>query len=151
MDPTTLAAGAIALLIPYLAKAGEEFAGEGGKAAWRLAGRLLDRLRTAFKDRPREQRTLENFSREPSGSSTAVQEMLQSVIEQDPDLGREIDHILQEVKRLGPNVLVSQHINEAEEVIGLRAGRIRSGSVEVNQEIGKGKNITGAEFKGDIG
>jgi hypothetical protein len=151
VDPATLAAGAIALLTAYLTKAGEEFAGEGGKAAWRLAGRLLDRLRTAFQDRPRERRTIENFSHEPSGSAATAQEMLERALEQDSELSEEIDRILREVKRLGPGILISQHIEEAERVIGLRAGNIRSGSVEVNQEIGKGKDITGIEFTGDIG
>jgi hypothetical protein len=151
MDPATLAAGAIALLTAYLAKAGAEFAGEGGKAAWRLAGRLLDRLRSAVKDTPRERKALEDFSSEPRGSATATQEMLQSVFEKDHALAGEVDHFLQEVKRLGPSVSVVQRIKEAEDVVGVKARRIRSGSVEANQEVERGKNITGVQIEDDIG
>jgi hypothetical protein len=151
MDPATLAAGAIALLTPYLAKAGTEFAGEAGKAAWRLAGRLLDRLQSAVRDKPRQQKTLEDFSSEPSSSAAATQEMLKRMLEKDRTLAGEVDSILQEVKRLGPSVSVVQRMKEAEDVVAVKARRIRSGSVEVNQEVEKGRNITGVQIEDDIG
>jgi len=151
MDPVTLAAGAIALLTAYLTKAGAEFAGEGGKAAWRLASRLLGRLRSAVTGKPREQEALEAFSSEPVGSAAKTQEMLEGVLKANPELGGEIAQILQEVKRLGPNVSVVQRIKEAEDVAGVKARRIRSGSVEVNQEIEKSKNVTGVQIGDDIG
>jgi len=151
MDPVTLAAGAIALLTPYLAKAGTEFAGEAGKAAWGLAGRLLGRLRSAVTGKPREQEALEAFSSEPADSATKTQAVLEGVLKADPELAREVEQILQEVKRLGPSVSVVQKIKEAEDVAGVRARRIRSGSVEVEQDVEKAKNVTGVQIEDDIG
>ena len=151
MDPVTLAAGAIALLTPYLAKAGAEFAGEAGKAAWGLASRLLGRLRSAVTGKPQEQEALEAFSSEPAGSAAKTQEMLEGVLKADPELAREVEHILQEVKRLGPAVSVVQQIKKAEDVAGVKARRIRSGSVEVKQDVEEAKNVTGAQFEDDIG
>ena len=150
MDPATLAAGAITLLTAYLAKAGAEFAEEGGKAAWRLAGRLLDRLRLAVKGKPREQKALEEFSGDPSGVRVATQEMLQRMFEENAAQWNDIDRILQEVKRLGPDVSNDQRIQEAEKVVGVKARHMSSGALRVNQEIEKGTDITGLEIE-DIG
>jgi hypothetical protein len=151
MDPVTLAAGAIALLAPYLAKAGAEFAGEAGKAAWSLAGRLLGRLRSAVQDKPPERQALEEFADGASGSAATAQAMLQGVIQDDPELAADVSHLLQEVKRLGPTLVVVQRIKEAEDVVGVEARRLRSGSVQVTQESEKAKNITGVRIEDDIG
>ena len=151
MEPATLAAGAIALLAAYLTKAGEGFAEEGGKAAWRLAGSLLDRLRLAVKGKPRKQKVLEDFSGDPSEFRSATQEMLREMIEEDPRLGSEVGQILQEVKRLGPSVSVVQQIGEAEEITGATMRSMRTGSVEIDQKIKKGTIVTGLVIGEDMG
>lgn len=151
MDPATLAAGAIALLTPYLTRAGTEFAGEGGRAAWRLASRLLGRLRSAFAGNRPERETLEAFSSEPAGSAAKTQEMLEAAFGSNPELAGQVGQILQQVKRLGPDVYVVQRIAEAEEVAGVKARGIRSGAVQVNQEVKKAKNVTGVEIDGELG
>lgn len=151
MDPVTIAAGAIALLGPFFGKAGSEFAGEAGKAAWRLASRILDRIRSAVQDKPDERKALEDFSREPDASAESAQLMLRSLLEKDPGLARELDDMLQSVKRLGPGVSVVQRVKDAEEVVGVKARRIRSGSVMVDQEVDKAGSVTGATIEDDIG
>jgi hypothetical protein len=151
MDPLTLAAGAIALLSPYLAKAGAEFAGEAGKAAWQLASRLLGRIRLAVQGSPPERQALEQFAAGASGSAAPAQAMLQGVLQADPQLAEDVSQLLREVKQLGPAVVVVQRIKEAEDAVGVEARRLRAGSVEVTQEIEKGKNITGVRITDDIG
>ncbi len=56
MDPiASLAASVVAVLSPYLAKAGEEFAKEAGKAAANKFGALYQFLKTSFKrNRPQK-------------------------------------------------------------------------------------------------
>jgi hypothetical protein len=151
MDPATLAAGAIALLVTFLKAAGTEFAEEGGKAAWRLASRLLDRIRSSVKNRPPEREVLEAFTDNADGSTATMREMLRRRLEEDRALAVEVNEILQEVKQLGPSLFVVQRIKEAEDAVGVEARRIRSGSVEVNQEIERGKNITGVRIEDDLG
>jgi hypothetical protein len=151
MDPVTLAAGAIALLGPYLAKAGAEFAGEAGKAAWGLAGRLLGRLRSAVRDKPPDRQALEEFAEGNDGSAAPAQAMLQRVLQSDPELAAEIGQLLAQVKQLGPSVVVVQRVEEAEDAVGVEARRFIKGSVEVTQEMKKAKNITGVRLTDDIG
>ncbi len=121
MDPISLAAGAVALLSPYLARASAEFAGAAGKAAWGLAGRLFDRLKNAVADKPVEHSALENLSREPEKAAPAAQAALQTLFATDTSLAEEVAGLLAEVKRLGPQVLVTQRIKEAEDIVGVKA------------------------------
>jgi hypothetical protein len=151
MDPVTLAAGAIALLTAFFAKAGEAFAGEGGKAAWQLAGRLFDRFRLAVKNKPGDRQVLEDFSSNPADSAPIAEGMVTELLAQDSALAADVQAILQAVKDLGPTVVVSQRVRIAEDVVGIEARRIRSGSIEVNQQIEEGRNITGLRIEDEIG
>lgn len=146
MDPTTLAAGAVALLSPYLSRAATDFAGQAGKAAWELAGSLLERLRSAVQGRPTEQRALDDLARNPEAVDPALR-ALQALFENDPSLAAEVAGILAEVKRLGPHVLVTQRIKDAEEVVGVKAKRVRgTASVDVAQDMDKARRVVGAEL-----
>ena len=66
MDPiTSLAASAVAVLSPYLAKAGEEFAKEAGKAAANKFGALYQFLKTRFKKIPVAKEALADLEANP--------------------------------------------------------------------------------------
>jgi hypothetical protein len=41
-------------------------------------------------------------------------------------------------------------MTEAEDIVGAKGKRLKSGTVDVKQVIGKAKNVTGAEFD-DVG
>jgi hypothetical protein len=142
----TIAAGAIALLTPYIARAAGEFAGEAGKAAWQLAEQLFRRLRTAAVGHPSASRSLDEFEQSPERSRAETQEALQGLLEGDPKLAKEVVGILDQVKSLGPAVLVTQRIKEAEDVVGLKARRLNRGSVDVQQEMDRGNRVIGAEI-----
>jgi hypothetical protein len=66
MDPiASLAASAVAVLSPYLAKAGEEFAKEAGKAAANKFGALYQFLKTRFKKKPAAKEALADLEANP--------------------------------------------------------------------------------------
>lgn len=46
MDPASLAAGAVGVLVPYLAEAGKEVAKKAGGAAWEGTGKLWTLVRS---------------------------------------------------------------------------------------------------------
>jgi hypothetical protein len=143
MDPVTLAAAAVALLGPYIARTGAEFAGEAGKAAWALAGRLLTRLRDALNG----DEAFDEFERQPDQAAPAAQVAIQRLLERDRELAAEVAALLEDVKRLGPHVLVTQRIRDAEDVVGLQARSVRgSASVDVQQDMVQGRRIVGAQF-----
>jgi hypothetical protein len=145
MDPVTLAAAAVALLKPFLARSSDEFAGQAGNAAWRLAERLFDRLRGAATESRSARASLRDLQRAPERSQ-AAEEAICHALERDPALAEEVGAIIAQVKKLGPTVVVTQRIKEAEDAVGVKAGRLRAGSVDVSQDVEKADRVTGAEF-----
>jgi hypothetical protein len=150
MDPVTIAAGAVALLSPFLARATGEFAGAAGEAAWRLAERVLSRFRDASAGNPSASESLDEFANDPEGAGRAMAGTLISLLEGDPKLAEEVASLLEEVKRLGPTVAVTQKIKHAEDVVGLKATRLNRGEVDVVQVMDKATKVVGVEL-GEIG
>lgn len=150
MDPVTLAAGAVALLSPLVARASGEFAGEAGAAAWRLAERVMKLFRSASSNDPSATAALDEFEQAPEQGAPAAQNTLQTLMEKDPVLASEVAELLAQVKSLGPAVAVTQRIKDAEDVVGLKATRLKRGEVDVVQEMDKGSKVVGVDL-GDIG
>jgi hypothetical protein len=142
MDPVTLAAAAVALLRPFLAKSADEFAGQAGGAAWRLAERLFVRLRDAASENRTARRSLRDLPDAPERAEEAIGGLL----ERDPALAQEVTQLIAQVKQLGPTVVVTQRIEEAEEAVGIRAKRLRAGRVNVSQCVKKADRLIGGEF-----
>ena len=66
MDPiATLSASAVAVLAPYLTKAGEEFSKEAGKAAANKFGAFYQFLKTRFKKKPAAEEALADLEANP--------------------------------------------------------------------------------------
>jgi hypothetical protein len=147
MDPLTVAAGAVALLTPYLSKAAEQFAGEAGKAAWAKAQSLFGKLKAAFARAPGGKDVVARFESAPKDSKDEMESVLGERLQQDRVLLEEVAATLAEVKRLGPVVKVVQTIEEAEDVVGVRARRLSGqATVDVRQDMDRAKNVIGAQF-----
>lgn len=146
MDPVSIAAGVGALLAPYLKKAAEEFAGEAGKYAQEKAKALWEKLRAKFESDPPAEKTLERFEADPDGARSDFEAQVKKKAEEDPSLRDELAQALAEVKRQAPHVKVVQRIKEAEELTGVEARRLTRGTVDVTQEIDKGKKVTGVKL-----
>jgi hypothetical protein len=147
MDPLNVAAGAVALLTPYLSRAAEQFAGEAGKAAWARAQALFGRLKAVFAAAPGEEDVVGRFEQAPEDSKDEMEFVLGERLQQDRVLLEEVAATLAEVKRLGPVVEIVQKIEEAEDVVGIRARRLRGqATLHVSQDMNRAKNVTGAQF-----
>jgi hypothetical protein len=146
MDPTTVAAGVVALLSPYVKKAAEDFAGEAGKYVFEKAKLLWGRLQTKFQGEQSTRQVLERFVADPDGNGEQLRAKIEEKLAQDPQLADELSAALADIKRAAPNVKVVQKVKDAEELIGVKARRISRGNVDVSQEADKVKKATGAEF-----
>ena len=101
MDPialTTLASQVMALLTPYLTKAGEEFVSQFGDAAFEQCKRLYDAVRARFiKEAPKDggnaAQALDALAKDPDMAS-AVQTKLVRILQEDPDFAETINVIL---------------------------------------------------------
>lgn len=146
MDPVSIAAGVGALLAPYLKKAAEEFAGEAGKYVQEKAKGLWEKLRAKFEGDPPAEKTLERFEADPEGARPDFEAQLEKKVTEDPSLRDELAQALAELKRQAPYVRVVQRLKEAEEVTGVEARRLARGTVDVTQDLEKGKKVVGVKL-----
>jgi hypothetical protein len=146
VDPITIAAGVVALLTPFVSKAADAFASEAGKAVWSKTSALFDLLKSKLSGDQAAAATLDRFDRNPQGSADEFQSVLVKRLEGDQQLRDELLSLLDEIKRSGPNVRVVQRVKEAQELVGLKARRVRRGSIEVTQDAERVNKATGAEI-----
>jgi len=102
MDPiTSLAATAVAALAPYLAKAGEKFAEETGKAVADKIGALYQVLKTRFKDKPAANEALTDLETNPkdNDSKAALRRQLTKQMEADPSLKETLEKLLDDIDK----------------------------------------------------
>jgi hypothetical protein len=148
MDPATIAAGAAALLAPYLKKAGEEFAGEAGKYVQGKARDVWQKIRAALDGDPPAKVVLDRFESDPDANADEFAAKVEEKIGADRPLAEAIAADVAEVKRKGPSIHIVQKIGEAEELIGIRAKRVAAGTIDLTQEVTVAKEkVVGGEFE----
>jgi hypothetical protein len=144
MEPVTaLATAVISILSPYLAKGAEEFMKAAGKDAYDKAKKILTTLKARWAGDEEARDQLARFEEKPERYQPVLEDILQEKLAQDKELVGELTQLLNE---MDPTVEIIQKMKEAEEVMGLEAKEMASGQVRVEQEIDKGKKITGAKF-----
>ena len=140
----TLAATALSVLLPYFAKGAEEFAKEAGKAAFAKCGELIQAIRSKFSGDEEAERALNNFEKKPARYRATFEDILNEKLEADETFRSQFSDLL---KQLGPDIQVIQKMEEGEEVTGIEADKMTSGSAKVDQDIKKGKKVVGAKIK----
>jgi hypothetical protein len=150
MDPATIAAGAAALLAPYLKKAGEDFAGEAGKYVQERAKVLWQKIRAKLDGDPPAKVVLDNFERDPDSHAEEFRTTVEEKVAADQPLATEISTDVADVKRTAPYVRIVQKITDAEEAVGLRAKRLKAGTVDVTVAAERVKKSIAVEID-DIG
>ena len=82
MDISTIAATAIAVLSPYLTKAGEEIAKKSSDVAWKKAGELHQAIKARFKKEKDDfpARTLAQFEENPEKRIGAMTDVLKDKV-----------------------------------------------------------------------
>jgi hypothetical protein len=146
MDPVTIAAAAGALFAPYFKKAAEAFAGEAGKYVHGKVKDMWEKLRARVAGDPQAAAALDRFERDPDGARRELEAVVEKQAAADTALRDELAEALAEIKRQAPNVKVVQQMTEAEELMGVEAGQLASGNVDVTQQVGKATKVTGAKF-----
>jgi hypothetical protein len=90
MDVAMIAQTAITILAPYLAKAGEEVAKKSREAAGKKAEAIYQAIKTRFQkekdDYPLQ--TLERFEENPEKRKATIQEVLEEILDKDPDFAQ---------------------------------------------------------------
>jgi hypothetical protein len=126
MDPATIAAGTVTLLVPFFKKAAEALAGEAGKSAAAFvqekAAILWHRLRASFADDVPAIETLDRFAGDPDAHKDEVEAQVAAKLAGDNPLKDEFAAVLAEIKRTAPQIHVVQKMKEAEDAVGLKAG-----------------------------
>jgi len=102
MDPiSTLAASTVAVLAPYLAAAGQEFAKEAGKVAVGKIGALYNTLKARFGNKPSVNKALTALESKPGDTKAqaALQRQLKNEMKNDKDLVATLEKFLAEIKQ----------------------------------------------------
>jgi hypothetical protein len=101
MEITALAAAIVAALTPFLAKAGEEFAKEAGKAAVDRISELYTLLQKRFQKKPAAAEALQDMHDKPQDPDTqaALRKQLVKQIETDPELKNVLLATIQQIKQ----------------------------------------------------
>jgi len=146
MDPATIAASIATLFIPYLKKAGEDFVGEAGKFVQDKAKALWIKLRARLDGDPLSKVVLDEFERDPEAHADNFRAKIEEKVAADKPLSEEIAADVTEIKRKAPYVRVVQHMKEAEDIVGVKAKRLKSGTVDVHQSVDKAKKVTGVDI-----
>ena len=123
MDPITIASSAIALLTPYLAKAGEEVSKKAVGAAWEkvteIHKTIKERLAQEKDKYPKE--TLKRFEKEPNKRKHAMQETLAEILEKDQAFAKKLVIMLKDADKAGAGTVFNTNVfgGEVGEIINV--------------------------------
>ncbi|HEY7577895.1 MAG TPA: hypothetical protein VH855_09885 [Acetobacteraceae bacterium] len=136
----TLAASAISIIAPYLAKTAEEFAKEAGKEAFELAKKITGRLERWWRGDPVAQTAAENLSKDPERYSSMLSGLLSADLAKDEKFAADLRSLIDE---MGPIVEVVQKMEIARGVTGADINAMLQGRVRVEQDMRQAENVTG--------
>jgi len=146
MDPitATLAANVVAVLAPYVAVGAQEFVRNAGKDAYEKAKTMFAALRAKWTGDEEATDALTRFEEKPERYATVLEDVLNEKLAEDKELAVVLTTLLNE---MGPSLEVVQKMEEGRKVTGLEAEEMTGGKTTVNQDIGRGEDVTGARIR----
>ncbi len=113
MDVAIIAQTAIAILAPYLAKAGEEVAKKSGEAAWKKAEAIYQAIKTRFQKEKDgySLQTLKRFEENPEKRKAAIQEVLEEILDKDSGFAQSLFTLLKEADEAGGRTVFNVNIS----------------------------------------
>lgn len=101
----TVAASAIAILAPYIAKAGESFAEKAGEKLAEKAGALYQAIKNKFKSDTDAEQTIALVEAKPDSKArmSALEEILTDKMKEDPDFAATVNRLVEEAKEADSN------------------------------------------------
>ena len=146
MDPHTIVAAAIALLVPYAKKAAEAFAGEAGKTVYEKTKSLLGWISGKLVGDPVATDVVRRFESEPEKYEPLFQDILVERVANDSEFARELMAFIEQIKKMAPQVQVVQQMEKAENIVGARIKEMTRGTVSVQQDIKHATDVTGLKI-----
>ena len=144
MDPATIAATVVSVLAPYAIKGAKAFAQAAGEVALSQAKKLIDMLKQRWSADEEASSVIQNFEKKPERYQSALQDVLEEHVRQDPSLATELQSQLQS---MGPVLRVVQEIDIGRHVTAVDADEILSGSLDVTQKIRDAQDATVIRIK----
>jgi hypothetical protein len=146
VDPVTasLAANVVAVLAPYVVMGAQEFAKNAGKEAYEKAKGMLTALKAKWAGDEEATDALTRFEEKPERYAPVLEDVLKEKLVQDRELAAVLSTLLNE---MGPSLEVVQRMEEGRRVMGLEADEMTGGRATVNQDIGRGEDVTGARIR----
>ena len=146
MDPVTatLAANVVAVLAPYVAVGAQEFARNIGKEAYEKAKGMLAALRAKWTGDQEATDALTRFEEKPERYAPVLEDVLNEKLAEDKELAAVLSTLLNE---MGPSLEVVQKMEEGRKVTGIEAEEMAGGTATVDQDIGRGEDVTGVKIR----
>ena len=96
----SVAASAIVILAPYIAKAGESFAEKAGEKLAEKAGTLYQAIKNKFKSDSDAEQTMALVEAKPDSKArmSALEEVLTDKMKEDPDFAATVNRLVEEAK-----------------------------------------------------
>jgi hypothetical protein len=144
MDPATLAAAALTILVPFAKDAGKELVKTVGEVGVGKAKELAAWLKQCFAGDPVAAKDLSRFEAEPDKFEAGLESTIKEKAGEDPAFAAELKRRLDEI---GPMIVVFQDIKKGKNIKGVDADEIRSGRVAVTQRADDVEGMTGVVVK----
>jgi hypothetical protein len=126
MEPAALAASVVAVLAPYLAKAGEEFAKEAGKAAADKIGALYQAIKARFQRHPAATESLSDLEKAPDDEDAraVLRVQLKKQLAADPAFATELQQLVQAIGQDQPatTFLTQVYGGEVGQILNINQG-----------------------------
>jgi hypothetical protein len=139
-----LAAAAISIVAPYLAKGAGAFAEEAGKQAVGAVKALAQRLQKWWSGDPVAAPAAEQLASDPKKYSPILGNLLASELSENQSFAAELQKL---VDGVGPNIEVVQRMEIATGVTGADIDELVRGNVAVDQQMAEAHGVTGFKAK----
>ena len=142
MDPATLAATALTVLTPYLAKAGGAVAGKIGEVLPEQAGKLWTAINAKFAGRPAAEEAVKDLSHDPADedNQAALRKELRKALSEDAQFMADLGPLLENARKESiQNSVIAGENGTAINVGGDVQGNIVVGSHNTISKPGKRK------------
>jgi hypothetical protein len=147
MDPATLAATILAVLTPYLVKAGGKLAEEVGENLPENAGKLWAALAKKFKGKPAAEEAITDLAKKPDDedNQAAVRKQIKKAVEEEPGLLSMLADLLENARKEAVVIQGSAVAGNGGTAINV------GGNVQGNIVVGNGNNINATKPNPDEG
>jgi hypothetical protein len=146
IEVTMLASSVVALLAPFVKKASEAVANEVGKSIYAKLGKMFTSVKESVTGDPAAADALQRFQANPERYQPMLEDILGEKIRGSDELRSSLSALVQEIKAEGPNLRIVMNLKAVEEAIGLIAGEVKAGDIQVEQTAEDAKRVVGAKI-----